>query len=125
VAQPERVRSLLAQLGTIVLWCCCAGPVPPVPPASLQSTSGPSALGQPQLCDLSIVFEPALPRTGKLVVAHESGWTIELEVAPSGVDLRLPEGPCNLTLLVGAQSYERTCKASLAASGSLRWQLRP
>lgn len=96
-----------------------------MPLASLQPTSVPPASEQPQLCDFAIVFEPALPRSGKLVVAHESGWTIELEVAPSGVDLRLPEGPASLTLLVGAQRYERTCKASLAEPGSLRWQLRP
>lgn len=60
----------------------------------------------------SIQFEPALPGPGALSIAHESGWSLACAAPPSGVDVRMPEGPANLILRIGEQVYERTVKVA-------------
>lgn len=69
----------------------------------------------------AICFEPALPQPGTLTIAHESSFTCEVVARPSGCDVRIPEGPANLTLVVGGNRYELTTKIS-PAGGDLVWR---
>lgn len=71
-----------------------------------------------QLFPVAIVFEPALSKAGTLSVRHESGWVVELQAPPSGVDLAMPEGPASLLLVVGGQRFERTLKVASRSDGS-------
>ncbi len=77
-----------------------------------------------RLLPLSIVFEPPLTTTGKLSVVHESGWTFEGKAAPSGIDLRMPEGPASLRLWVGTRLYERQIKVARGNSRCV-WLWQP
>lgn len=98
-----------------VLLCvtCCCAPLEPVQ----------DDFPDHRLLPLSIVFEPPLTTTGKLSVAHESGWTFDGKAAPSGIDLRMPEGPASLRLWIGAQLYERQIKIVRGGSRCVwRWQ---
>lgn len=81
---------------------------------------------QEQLFPVAIVFEPALLKVGTLSVRHESGWSVELQAPPSGVDLAMPEGPASLLLVVGEHRFERTLKVAPSSDGnasSCVWRL--
>jgi hypothetical protein len=100
--------------------------------SSCASSGGqcPAAIDPPeiqvQLFPVAIVFEPALAATGTLSVRHESGWAVEVEAPPSGVDLAIPEGPASLLLVVGGRQFERTLKVAPGSDGnasSCVWRL--
>ena len=71
---------------------------------------------------LTIVFEPPLSARGRLSVRHESGYSIDVDAPPSGVDLTLPAGPASLRLEVAGRAAERIVNVS-PALGSLVWRV--
>lgn len=96
-------------LGTLLL-CAAPGCVDvsaKADAADLQQQSAPLAP-----IALWIVFEPALPKAATLSIAHESGWTMQCPASPSGVEVRMPEGPASLVLQMGDEAYEGSIKAT-------------
>ena len=65
---------------------------------------------------VSVWFEPALPGPGDLAISHESGWGMRCVAPPSGVSLNMPEGPANLTLVLGQETYEHAVKVARGAN---------
>ncbi|HEB53897.1 MAG TPA: hypothetical protein ENI87_11650 [bacterium] len=95
----------------LALVACRAGELEAVPPR---------ARSEP--CRVTIEFDPPLPVGAELVVRHESGFTVRLQVPPSGVDLRVPQGPATLVLHLAGTRRETVLRA---ADGTvLRWEWR-
>lgn len=102
------IRLVVACSVLLASFAACAGPEslrgrPAVPAEQLPS--------QAAFVAVEIEFEPPLPTVGELHIQHESGWQHRCKAAPSGVDVRMPEGPASMRLQVAGEHFELTIKA--------------